>query len=77
MTAIEIQNDKLRDIAWTQSHIVRAPVARLIGLIDLIKTGDLNDKEKETYLDHVVSSAEEVDVIIKDIVDKSQSVIKD
>lgn len=77
MTAIEIQNDKLRDIAWTQSHIVRAPVARLIGLIDLIKTGGLNDKEKETYLDHVVSSAEEVDVIIKDIVDKSQSVIKD
>ena len=77
MTAIEIQNDRLRDIAWTQSHIVRAPVARLIGLIDLIKTGGLNEQEKEMYLGHVVSSAEEVDVIIKDIVDKSQSVIKD
>jgi PAS domain S-box-containing protein len=77
MTAIEIQNDRLRDIAWTQSHIVRAPVARLIGLIDLIKKGGLNDQEKEMYLGHVVSSAEEVDVIIKDIVDKSQSVIKD
>jgi PAS domain S-box-containing protein len=77
MTAIEIQNDRLRDIAWTQSHIVRAPVARLIGLIDLIKTGGLNEHEKEMYLGHVVSSAEEVDVIIKNIVDKSQSVIKD
>lgn len=76
MTAIEIQNDRLREIAWTQSHIVRAPVARLIGLIDLIKTGGLNETEKETYLNHVISSAEEVDVIIKDIVDKSQTVFK-
>jgi hypothetical protein len=23
---IEIQNKKLRDIAWTQSHVVRAPI---------------------------------------------------
>jgi len=52
-------------------------VARLIGLIEIIKTKGLNDEEKETYKNHVLSSADEVNVIIKDIVDKSQSVIKD
>ncbi|MFX6036039.1 hypothetical protein ABTE74_21885, partial [Acinetobacter baumannii] len=27
---IEAQNEKLRNIAWTQSHIVRAPLARIL-----------------------------------------------
>src|SRR5665213_195306 len=29
--AIEKQNEKLREIAWIQSHIVRAPLARMLG----------------------------------------------
>lgn len=31
--AIEEQRQKLNEIAWTQSHIVRAPLARMMGLI--------------------------------------------
>src|SRR5690606_5516483 len=35
--AIEAQNKKLQDIAWMQSHVVRAPLARIMGLADLIQ----------------------------------------
>ncbi|MFK5073451.1 hypothetical protein ACI4BE_28395, partial [Klebsiella pneumoniae] len=35
---IEAQNEKLRNIAWTQSHIVRAPLARILGIINFIET---------------------------------------
>jgi len=36
--AIEKQNEKLKEIAWIQSHVVRAPLAKIMGLVDLIKT---------------------------------------
>lgn len=29
---IENQNNPLREIAWIRSHVVRAPLARLMGL---------------------------------------------
>jgi hypothetical protein len=30
--AIEEQNLKLREITWIQSHVVRAPLSRILGL---------------------------------------------
>lgn len=74
LKAIEAQNQKLREIAWTQSHIVRAPVARLMGLIDMIKNNGLDAAEKNELLEHVFTSAEEIDQVIKKIVNDSHSV---
>ncbi len=74
LKAIEQQNKQLREIAWMQAHVVRAPVARLLGIIDLMKTGELNLAEKEEMLEYVLSSAEELDQIIRDIINKSETV---
>jgi len=64
--AIETQNEKLREISWMQSHIVRAPLARIMGLIELIK--DIKqEKEKEQMLEYVLISANELDDAIKGI----------
>jgi len=70
--AIEAQNEKLREISWMQSHIVRAPLARILGLIPLIK--DLtegNDEDKKKMLDYIFLSANELDDVIKSITDKT------
>ncbi|MCK0147104.1 PAS domain S-box protein [Arenibacter sp. F26102] len=72
---IEEQNKKFKEIAWTQSHIVRAPVARLMGIIELFKEDMLEFSEKEKMLDHILDSAHEIDDIINDIVQKSRSII--
>lgn len=74
LKAIEEQNQRLRDIAWMQSHVVRAPVARIMGLIDLVaKTGD-DVSEVTKLLGYVDFSAKELDTIIRDITKKTQEV---
>lgn len=74
LRAIEEQNRKLREIAWTQSHVVRAPVARLKGLIPLVQ--EENDPEEHRKLmEFILASAEEIDVVIKEIVEKTYSVV--
>jgi len=61
--AIERQNKKLREISYIQSHFVRAPLARILGLVDLIGNTD-QEPELLTYLDQ---SAKELDEIIRKI----------
>ncbi|MDX1365659.1 MAG: PAS domain S-box protein, partial [Arenibacter latericius] len=74
---IQAQNKKLKDIAWTQSHVVRAPLARLMGLITVINDEEISQETKKDLLNHIYTSAIELDVIIKDIVTKSQSIIEE
>ncbi|HEY1008167.1 MAG TPA: PAS domain S-box protein, partial [Sphingobacteriaceae bacterium] len=61
LKAIELQNEQLRDIAWIQSHIVRAPVARIMGLVDLLNNYRENEKIRAEMLEHIVTSANELD----------------
>lgn len=75
MEAIQIQNQKLRNIAWTQSHVVRSPLARIMGIIELIRTQSLTKEEEEKSLGFLLESANELDDVIGDIVKKSQEVI--
>ncbi len=72
---IEKQNKKLKEIAWMQSHVVRAPLARMMGLINVLKSEELSDKETMEYLSYVMESALELDDIIRDVVDKSQEIM--
>jgi len=70
--AIEDQNEKLKEISWIQSHIVRAPLSRIMGLLPMIK--DLNEptEEREKMFAYLMSSADELDEMIKSITDKTR-----
>ncbi|MDZ7846656.1 MAG: histidine kinase dimerization/phospho-acceptor domain-containing protein [Owenweeksia sp.] len=72
--AIEEQNKKLREIAWTQSHVVRAPLARIMGLTHLFEEDTTSDIEKHQLVKQILESAGELDDIIRDIVKKSQQI---
>lgn len=68
---IENHNARLKEIAWTQSHVVRAPLARIMGLIDLLQNhGEIEDHR--TLLDNILSSARELDAIIRKISSKAE-----
>lgn len=71
LKAIEDQNTKLKKIAWTQSHVLRAPVARLMGLTELLNDQNLQPNESKEILGYIVKSAEEIDAVIKNIVENS------
>jgi len=73
LRAIEDQNNRLKEITWKQSHVVRAPVARLKGLVDLLKHANLTGSEQDKLLGHIMTSADEIDQVIRDIVNMSQT----
>ena len=75
--AIERQNEKLREIAWIQSHEVRAPLASIMGLAMLVKDGTIT-KESDSadkVLDDIVKSAADLDAVIRKISEKANSTI--
>ena len=69
--AIEEQNENLREISWLQSHVVRAPLARIMGLINLIKDPKQDIAEKRETLGYLLLSANELDEVIKTITEKT------
>uniref|UniRef100_UPI0030EC78D2 PAS domain S-box protein n=1 Tax=uncultured Cyclobacterium sp. TaxID=453820 RepID=UPI0030EC78D2 len=71
--AIEDQNKRLQEIAWMQSHVVRAPLARLMSLVMAADTLE-EDVGKENYNQMIMDSAVELDDIIRDIVKKTDKV---
>ena len=71
---IEIQNKKLRHIAWTQSHEVRAPLARILGLINLIEDEAVSFDDLPYLITSLKESSQEMDTIIKKIVIESESI---
>lgn len=69
--AIEEQNENLREISWLQSHVIRAPLARIMGLIQLVTDPDQDVAEKQNTLNYLLTSAHELDEVIRTITDKT------
>jgi len=72
---LETQNRKLMEIAWVQSHEVRAPLARIMGLIQLVKRYPEAHLDLKDTLDHIVQSANDLDQIIRKIVRKTEEIV--
>lgn len=71
INTIEIQNARLKEIAWTQSHVVRAPLCRIMGIINLIEDESENLENRQFWLDQLRISTNEMDDIVKNIVNKT------
>jgi PAS domain S-box-containing protein len=71
--AIEEQNENMRNIAFMQSHVVRAPLARLMGAVTLIKDYEISDLENKEILEYILTSAHELDSIIREISEKTNA----
>lgn len=68
---IQLQNQRLSEIAWEQSHVVRAPLARLLACVAHLKE---NIQDLEIMLDAIANSALELDTIVKTIVSKTERI---
>jgi len=71
--AIEKQNEKLNEIAWMQSHVVRAPLASLMGLIHLLKNDETPCEDKQAIIDKMLASANELDLVIREITNSTDT----
>ncbi|MFY8026120.1 MAG: response regulator [Sediminibacterium sp.] len=71
MAAVELQNKALREISWIQSHVVRAPLARMMGAISLLEIKDDPSVSQEEIMEIVITSANEIDKTVREISAKS------
>lgn len=77
MDIILQQNKNLREIAWFQSHVVRAPLSRIMSLIYLAKEFDGGDKSIEEIFDLIAASAKELDEVIHNVIRRTEAIKKD
>lgn len=70
VNAVQEQNIRLKEISWIQSHQVRAPLARIMGLVKLLDTTSADPDVKE-LVKHLSGSAEELDNVISNILKKT------
>lgn len=74
LKAIETYTVKLKEIAWTQSHIVRAPLSRMMGIVNVLKQIGSSNPQFDEWVIHFDNSAKELDNIILDITRKTEAV---
>ncbi len=65
--SILIKNRQIAEYAFFNSHKLRGPLARMMGLIELIDFQDAHKEENKTLLNHLKAIAEELDELIKDV----------
>ncbi|WDF53822.1 PAS domain S-box protein [Mucilaginibacter sp. KACC 22063] len=71
---IEKQNQQLQEIAWIQSHVVRVPLARIMGLLELYRIYQDSEIDRQELINIITLSANELDDIIKGLCTKIEEV---
>ncbi len=69
---IEHNAQVLKEVAFAQSHLVRSPVSKILGLISLLKDREV-DEETRFIISLLTQSTEQLDSIISEIVEKSHT----
>lgn len=72
ITTARANQTKLEEIAWLQSHVIRAPLARLIGLVNILQNELREDKHHEDLLQHILQTAHELDDVVRTISNKTE-----
>ncbi|HVS93323.1 MAG TPA: PAS domain-containing protein [Mucilaginibacter sp.] len=65
------QNERLRNIASLSSHELRRPVASMIGLLNILDRENFSNPENEQIIEHLVTVANELDEVIRLIVNNT------
>ena len=71
---IEQQKMVMGDIAYTHSHEVSAHVATILGLVSVYNTDNYSDPDNKTVLDGVAQSAQKLDEVVKDMIQKENQI---
>lgn len=68
---LENQNNVLKEVAWVQSHELRGPLSKILGMVDVVKHYESYDsvkKDKDQLLDEIDSEAKNLDKIIRKLI---------
>jgi signal transduction histidine kinase len=69
---IKSQNKHLQEIAFMNAHILRSPLTNILALTALINSAETPDDAKQELIEHLKTSAQQLDDAIKEIVAKTK-----
>lgn len=69
---VKLQNKVLKEVAWEQAHVVKAPLARLKGLLNIIDGGCSGEWTREEIMELIGVSVNELEEIIENIIRKTE-----
>lgn len=61
------RNNNLEQFSYIVSHNLRAPVANILGLTDIMENSPIDKEEEKAILEYLVTSAKKLDEVIRDI----------
>jgi len=64
---LEKKNKKLASYAFFNAHKLRAPVASILGLVDLFMKSEVDAVEKEEIIGKIKTSTEDLNAIVREI----------
>ena len=67
-------NQLLKEIVWKQSHVVRKPLANILGLISILDSSK-DEKVQKQIKERIMSSADEQDTIIHQVIKESEGLL--
>ena len=68
---LENQNKVLKDVAWVQSHELRGPLSKILGMVDVVinyESYEFVEKDKGQLLDEIDAAAKDLDEIIRRLI---------
>lgn len=65
--ALTEQNNQLEQFAFIVAHNLRAPIARILGLVNLMKLQSLISPENEFYINGINFATQRLEEVIKDL----------
>lgn len=68
---VEQKNKELTDIAYLQSHILRAPVANMLGIVQILKDPQIATADKEALYNDLLKSLKDMDDRIHEVAEKT------
>ncbi len=71
---LKLQNEILYEVAFIQSHIVRRPVANVLGLLNLVNRNEPNDPVNFEIIPKLEIATKELDEVIHQIVKKTEEI---
>lgn len=75
MESIQKQyQDSLDEIAWSSSHLLRAPVSNMMGILQVLKDSNfvISEEEKTYLMSNLTSELDKLDAVIKEMVAKAR-----
>ena len=67
----------MKEIAHLQSHVIRNPLSRIMGIIELLQSDPVAAEELDQLLSYLMLSAQELDTVVASIVKRTEEEMKE